>query len=113
MVAVSNPKHHSHFIPNSPALDLLDQVADRAYAVLGPCGGRLARAAAIARSGAATLLPSGLVEVHSQTNPHRTYAVNGSCPCPDAQRVPNGYCKHLLAAWLVRRVRSLEHTGRV
>src|SRR5262245_1469650 len=52
---------------SSGALDPLDQVADRAYAALGPCNGRLARAVAMVRSGAVTLLPSGYVEVQSQS----------------------------------------------
>jgi hypothetical protein len=60
------------------------------------------------RSGAATLLPTGYVEVKSQTADDLTYTVNGSCPCPDAQhRAPSGHCKHLLAAWLVRRVHGV------
>jgi hypothetical protein len=104
MVAVQRTNDQPHVSP-SPALDTLDQVADRAYATLGPCNGRLARAVAIVRSGAVTLLPSGYVEVQSQSTDELTYTVNGSCPCPDAQhRAPNGHCKHLLAAWLVRRV---------
>src|SRR5262245_38876604 len=87
----------------SAALDVLDQVADRAYAALGPCHGRLAKAVALARSGGALLLPTGYVEVQSQSTDERTYTVNGSCPCPDAAyRAPEGRCKHLLAAWLVR-----------
>src|SRR5919197_5311963 len=97
--------------PVSPsrALDALDQVADRAYATLGPCNGRLARAVAIVRSGAVSLLPSGDVEVQSQSSDELTYTVNGSCPFPDAQhRAPEGHCKHLLAAWLVRRVHSAQ-----
>jgi hypothetical protein len=59
------------------------------------------------RSGAVTLLPSGDVEVQSQSRDELTYTVHGSCPCPDAQhRAPNDHCTHLLAAWLVRRVHS-------
>jgi hypothetical protein len=93
----------------SAAPELLDQVADRAYAALGPCNGRLARAVAMVRSGAVTLLPTGYVEVQSQSRDELTYTVNGSCPCPDAQhRAPNGHCKHLLAAWLVRRVHNVQ-----
>jgi hypothetical protein len=106
MVAAQRTNDHPHFPPSS-ALDTLDQVADRAYAALGPCDGRLARAVAIVRSGAVTLLPTGDVEVQSQTTDELTYTVNGSCPCPDAtHRAPNGHCKHLLAAWLVRRVHN-------
>jgi hypothetical protein len=101
MVAASCKTDH---VPVSPAEDLLDQTADRAYMVIGPCGGRLARAAAIVRSGGATLLPSGSVLVSSQAHADRVYTVNGSCPCPDAQHTPEGRCKHLLASWLVRRV---------
>jgi len=103
MVAVQRTNNQPHAA--SGALAPLDQVADRAYAALGPCQGRLARAVAIVRSGAVTLLPSGYVEVQSQSADELTYTVNGSCPCPDAQhRAPTGHCKHLLAAWLVRRV---------
>ena len=108
MVAVLSTQHHPQSLPSSPALDLLDAVADRAYAILGPCNGCLARAAALARSGAVNLLPFGRVEVRSQAPPEHTYTVNGSCSCPDAHRAPNGHCKHLLAAWIVRRVHSLE-----
>lgn len=80
----------------------MGQVADRAYTALGPCNGRLARAVAIVRSGATTLLPSGDVEVKSQSRDDLPYTVNGTCHCPDANYGPGGHCKHLLAAWLVR-----------
>jgi len=108
MVASLAQNDQSHSTP-AGALDNLDQVADRAYAALGPCHGRLAKAVALARSGAVTLLPSGYVEVQSQSTDDRTYTVNGSCPCPDAAyQAPEGRCKHLLAAWLVRRAHSAQ-----
>ena len=106
MVAAQARNGQTHF-PPSGALDTLDQVADRSYAALGPCDGRIARAVAIVRSGAVTLLPSGYVEVQSQSRGELSYTVHGACPCPDAQhRAPHGHCKHLLAAWLVRRVHN-------
>jgi len=77
---VAGPGMNDH---PSVAPELLDQVADRAYAVLGPCNGRLVRAVAMVRSGAVNLLPTGYVEVQSQSTDELTYTVNGSCP--DAQ----------------------------
>ena len=111
MVAAQARNGQTHF-PPSGALDTLDQVADRSYAALGSCDGRLARAVAIVRSGAVTLLPSGYVEVQSQSRGELSYTVHGACPCPDAQhRAPHGHCKHLLAAWLVRRVHNALPPG--
>jgi hypothetical protein len=98
------PTSHS-----SQAPDLLDQVADRAYTTLGACGGRLAKAAALVRAGAATLLPDGTyVQVYSQSRPRVAYTINGSCSCEDATHSAlDGRCKHMLAAWLVRRMQQV------
>jgi hypothetical protein len=102
--ANSSVPSHASQVP-----DLLDQVADRAYTTLGACGGRLAKAAALVRSGAAALLPDGThVQVCSQSRPGAVYTVNGSCSCEDAtQGTPDGRCKHVLAAWLVRRLQQV------
>ena len=42
------------------------------------------------------------VHVQSQTNPHRTYDVNGECSCLDFQQHHQN-CKHRFAAILLRR----------
>jgi hypothetical protein len=85
---------HSSCGTTSPSPDLLDQVADKAYTHLGACGGRLAKAAALVRSGAATLLPDGThVQVFSQSRPGVAYTVNGSCSCEDANHVKIPFTK--------------------
>ena len=85
--------------------DNFDRVADKAYAALGACDGRFAKAVALARSGAVRLLPDGQACVQSQEEEGQGYTVNGACPCPDAQyRADNGHCKHVIAVWIMRRL---------
>jgi hypothetical protein len=92
--------------------EAFDAVSDRAYAALGACDGRFAKAVALARSGAVRLLPDGQACVQSQEEDGQGYTVNGSCPCPDAQcRADNGHCKHVIASWLVRKMAQAMQAG--
>jgi hypothetical protein len=105
---VPDVKSNGHSSSLSPAL--LDQVADAAYLKLGPLDGRLAKAVALVRNGDVRLLPQGYAEVRSQSQPTHSYSVNGSCTCEDAKHgAPEGKCKHLVAAWIARKVAALSH----
>jgi hypothetical protein len=82
----------------------LDALADRAYGALGVCDGRLAKAVALVRAGAVTVIGPQHALVQSQTDPKIMYHVNGACECEDARRAPEGRCKHKLAAALAHRL---------
>jgi hypothetical protein len=49
--------------------------------------------------------------VASTTRPGTEHRVDGTCDCEDAQyRAPNGYCKHVIAVLLARKVLKLMQT---
>lgn len=65
---------------------------------------RLGRGLVLALNGHVTLLPDSQADVQSGSNPEIVYHItHGQCDCQDASRAPDGRCKHLFAAVLVRR----------
>lgn len=65
--------------------------------------GRLDRGLCLALNGAVTLHEGGSADVQSASDPEIVYHVNGHCDCPDAQRAPEGRCKHRWAKCLVKK----------
>jgi hypothetical protein len=47
----------------------------------------------------------GTFTVCSQSERGKTYVINGSCPCPDAQK-RQSQCAHLIATWIWRKARK-------
>jgi hypothetical protein len=82
----------------------LDILGDKLYMAVGACDGRLAKAVALVRAGAVTVVGPQYALVQSQRNPIHTYHVNGRCECEDAKHTPEGRCKHKLAAALAHRL---------
>src|SRR5688572_21435799 len=83
----------------------LDVLGDKLYLAVGSCDGRLAKAVALVRSGAVTIVSPGYAIVQSQSDPTTAYHVNPTCVCEDAiHRAEQGRCKHKLAAALAHRL---------
>jgi hypothetical protein len=83
-------------------------VAEKARAKLPECNGRVEKAVALVLNGDVELHEGGTAQVYSQSNGVSSYAVvNGHCDCSDSPRAPHGFCKHRLAAGILRRVQEL------
>ena len=83
----------------------LDILGDKLYMAVGSCDGRLAKAVALVRAGAVTIVGPQYALVQSQSDPTQTYHVNPGCVCDDAiHRAEHGRCKHRLAAALAHRL---------
>jgi hypothetical protein len=67
--------------------------------------GRIQRATALVLSGGVFVEDDGTTTHIRCTDGF--YTVNGHCPCPDAQRAQDGYCKHRLAKALYRRASEM------
>jgi hypothetical protein len=87
----------------------VDTVAQNAREALPDCTGRITAAVKLVLLDDVTVLQDGSAQVASQTEPQKVYTVQGrQCPCKDYQ-APDGYCTHVLAAFLYRR--ALERTA--
>ena len=73
----------------------LEALAQKAHAALPLANGRIEKAVAIVLSGGVTLHPEGHAVVQSQSRPHTSYSVNGTCGCPDMADAPGQWCKHV------------------
>jgi hypothetical protein len=69
--------------------------------------GRLALALELVQNGGVFESDAGHWEVLSQSEPGKTYAVNGSCPCEWAHFHPGNRCTHQLAVLLQRKTMAL------
>ena len=94
--------------PITPELhQAITAVAERAAQAAGLCPTRLAKAVALALSGAVTASYAGFVEVRGESG--RTYLVStaqGVCGCEDYRR-GHRLCKHRLAAAIWSRATAL------
>lgn len=61
----------------------VEALARKAHTALPLANGRIEKAMAIVLSGGVTLHPEGHAVVQSQSRPHTSYSVNGTCGCPD------------------------------
>jgi hypothetical protein len=86
---------------------LVELFAERARTILPACSGRIDNAVALVLANDVTLIDACTAVVHSASEPTRSYTVNGSCPCQDYSRAPSNWCKHRIAAGLVRRVEAV------
>ena len=78
--------HHTMFV------DAVHQVSAIAHAKLPESlHGRLERATALVLGGGVFVEEDGSTQVRCTNG---WYSVNGHCPCPDAPRAQDGYCKH-------------------
>jgi hypothetical protein len=84
---------------------ILENFAGKAKATLPDSGGRIDSAVKLVLSGDVELHDDGSATVGSRSNPVKTYAgVNGTCPCVDHPRAPDGWCSHRIARALQLRV---------
>ena len=81
----------------------VEALAQKAHAALPLANGRLEKAVDIVLRGGVTLHPDGYAVVQSQSRPHTSYSVNGTCGCPDMAEAPGQWCKHRIAAALLKR----------
>jgi hypothetical protein len=83
-------------------------LATRARKALPDSTGRIDLAVQLILNGDVELLPDGRARIGSQSDPTKTYTLNGrACPCPDAGKAPSGLCKHRLAKGLYARALDL------
>jgi len=92
--------------------ETLAALAQKASAALpAESAGRLACAVKLVLAGDVTLAEDGTALVKSATDPAAIYRVNGTCPCKDFARAPEGFCKHKIArALMIRLTRALPQT---
>ena len=84
------------------------EIAERAKATLPECNGRVDKAVAIVLNGDVELLADGHAKVASQSNGTTVYhIVNGECTCKDFPKSPSGWCKHRIAAGMLKRAQAL------
>jgi hypothetical protein len=82
-------------------------VAAKAKTALPACNGRIDKAVQIVLAGDVIRMRDGRAMVGSQSDAGVHYVVNGACECPDADRAPEGWCKHRLAAAIDQRAYAL------
>ena len=88
--------------------DAVAEIAEKAKATLPECNGRVDSAVKIVLNGDVELLPDGTARVASQSNGTTKYfIVNGECTCKDYPKAPSFWCKHRIAAGLMKRSRTL------
>src|SRR5262245_61647227 len=78
-------------------------LAERARTRYAGEAARIDRGLCLALNGHVTLHDDGTASVRSGKDAEIVYHVNGHCDCPDAQRAPEGRCKHKWAKCFVKR----------
>lgn len=68
---------------------------------------RIERAYSLVHAASVVLHPATKSATVTSSDGTRTYHVNGTCACPDAPRAPEAYCKHRLAAAILRKAVGL------
>jgi hypothetical protein len=96
--------------PESTAQQLFTQTviatAAQAKAALPELNGKVDKARDLVLGGLVTRNADGTFTVKSQSERGKTYVINGSCTCPDAEKAPEGRCKHLISTFLWRKARK-------
>jgi hypothetical protein len=88
--------------------EAVDEIAEKARVTLPACNGRVDSAVKIVLAGDVELLADGKARVASQANGTTQYVVcNGTCECQDFPKAPSGWCKHRIAAGIVKRAQAL------
>ena len=84
------------------------QVAESAKETLPKSNGRIDKAVSIVLQGDGLPFEDGhRFAVGSQSDTDLYYVMDNECTCPDADRAPDGVCKHVIATWLYRRGTAL------
>jgi hypothetical protein len=79
-------------------------IAGRAKATLPECAGRVDAAVKLVLAGDVELLPDGHARVQSQANGQTIYRLVGDrCDCRDYDHAPSHWCKHRIAAGIMKR----------
>jgi hypothetical protein len=87
------------------------EIAERAKATLPEANGRVDKAVALVLAGDVELLEGGKAKVASQSNGTTQYVVcNGTCECKDFPKAPSGWCKHRIAAGILKRAHAKAAT---
>ena len=88
--------------------DAVAEIAEKAKTTLPECNGRVDSAVKIVLAGDVELFADGKARVASQSNGTTQYVVcNGTCECKDFPKAPSGWCKHRIAAGIVKRATAL------
>ncbi len=83
-------------------------VAENAKEKLPQSNGRIEKAVVIVLQDDVLDLGDGhRFAVGSQSDTDLYYIFDNECTCPDADRAPDGACKHVIATWLYRRGTAL------
>jgi hypothetical protein len=83
-------------------------VAENAKETLPKSNGRIDKAVSIVLQGDVLPFEDGhRFAVGSQSDTDLYYVMDNECTCPDADRAPDGACKHVIATWLYRRGTAL------
>jgi hypothetical protein len=87
--------------------EAIADIAEKAKQTLPECNGRVDKAVALVLNGDVELLPDGHAKVASQAHGTLSYRiVNGACDCRDYAQAPSHWCKHRIAAGLLKRVEA-------
>jgi len=95
----------------SPARRLFEETvisrAASAKAALPSEANRIDRGRDLVLANRVMLNADGSFVVHSTSERGKSYPVTDSrCTCPDADKAPEGRCKHVLSTWIWRKARS-------
>ena len=84
------------------------EVADSIKATLPNSHGRIEKAITIVLQDDVLPFEDGhRFAVGSQSDTELYYVLDDECSCPDSDRAPDGYCKHVISTWLYRRGTAL------
>ena len=84
------------------------QVAESIKETLPNSHGRIEKAIAIVLQDDVLPFEDGRrFAVGSQSDTELYYVLDDECSCPDSDRAPDGYCKHVIATWLYGRGMAL------
>jgi hypothetical protein len=84
------------------------EVAATAKESLPESHGRIDKAVRIVLQGDVILFEDGVrFAVGSESDADLYYIIDNECTCPDSDRAPEGYCKHVIATFLYRRGTAL------
>jgi hypothetical protein len=102
-------------LPPSPAWQLyrntVIDVAAQAKAAMPEANGRVDRARDLVLGGLVVKHEDSSFTVGSASESGKSYTVaEGRCTCPDAEKLVDGRCKHLISTWIWRKARAAVET---
>jgi hypothetical protein len=100
--------HSPEHIARQIFRESLEEVATSAKDSLPKSHGRIDKAVRIVLQGDVMPFEDGIrFAVGSESDTDLYYVMDNACTCPDSDRAPDGYCKHVIATWLYRRGTAL------